>query len=120
VSWTAPAGLDLATARRVRYVVSVATVNGKAAASPSVTVVQAPATSAKISGLTNGSSYTFTVKTMTQTGTSLASAESNAVVPMPGGASVLPVPTPPVAASWSSGKAHSYQVDRSKAATIAH
>jgi titin len=102
VSWTAPAGLDLATARRVRYIVSVATVNGQAAASPSVTVVQAPTTSAKISGLTNGFSYTFVVRTMTQTGVSDASAQSNPVVPTQGGAAVVPTPAP-VAASASGG-----------------
>lgn len=54
-----------------------------------MTTVAAPATSITVNGLTNGTSYTFTVTAANAMGTSTSSAASNAVVP----ASVPGAPT---------------------------
>ena len=124
VTWTAPAngGSAITSYTVTPYLAGNAqpatTVNG----SP-------PATTATITGLTNGSSYTFTVTATNAVGTGPASAASNAVIPTAaavpafvqqasahtGGASTLAVtPSAPLGsgnrlvvevAAWSSGKA---------------
>jgi uncharacterized repeat protein (TIGR01451 family) len=79
VSWTAPAVVD-PNGRKVRYVVSVATINGQPAPTQSSTIVQG-STAATVNGLTAGTSYTFVVRTLTSTAVSAPSVESNVVVP---------------------------------------
>ena len=76
VSWTAPAsGAAAVTSSTVTPYA-----NGSALTPTTVTGTP-PATSATISGLTNGTSYTFTVSATDSAGTGAASAPSNAVVP---------------------------------------
>jgi hypothetical protein len=70
VSWSAPSGGPPAS-----YVVTPY-VNGVAQQTVNVT---APATAATITGLTTGTTYTFTVQATNGAGTSAASAQSNAV-----------------------------------------
>lgn len=80
VSWTAPP--DPAGQPVTGYTVT---------SSPggiSVTV-PAPATSATVGGLTNGTTYTFTVTATNAVGNSPPSAPSNAVTPQPGGVVAL-------------------------------
>ncbi|MEY9904647.1 hypothetical protein ABIA35_000863 [Catenulispora sp. MAP12-49] len=76
VSWTAPAS---GAAAVTSYTVTPYA-NGSALTPTTVTGTP-PATSATISGLTNGTSYTFTVSATDSAGTGPASTPSNAVVP---------------------------------------
>lgn len=76
VSWTAPSngGSQISSYTVTPYVGT--------AAQPATTVLGSPPpTSAKVSGLTNGTTYTFTVAATNAVGTGPASAPSNAVVP---------------------------------------
>lgn len=76
VAWTAPASGGAAI---TSYTVTPH-VNGTAL-TPTTVTGNPPATSAVISGLSNGTSYTFTVTATNSVGTGPASAASNAVVP---------------------------------------
>ncbi len=76
VSWTAPAngGSPITSYTVTPYI--------GATAQPSSTVSGAPApTSTDVGGLTNGTSYTFTVTATNAVGSSAASSPSNAVIP---------------------------------------
>ena len=78
VTWTAPANGGSAI---TGYTVTPY-VGGVAQSALATTVTgNPPATSAAVSGLTNGTTYTFTVSATNAVGTSVASAQSNAVVP---------------------------------------
>ena len=84
VSWTAPAngGSSITSYTVTPYVEGVA--------QPATTVTGSlPATSATITGLTNGATYTFTVSATNAVGAGPASSQSNAVTPT--------APTPPAA-----------------------
>jgi hypothetical protein len=76
VSWTAPAngGSPITSYTVTPYIGTTA--------QPSTTVTgNPPATSTTVSGLTNGTSYTFAVTATNAVGSSQASAQSNAVTP---------------------------------------
>jgi hypothetical protein len=75
LTWNAPASGGPVTTYTITPYIG-------ATAQPTMTVTGSPpATSAKVSGLTNGTSYTFTVQASNPNGAGPASAESNAVTP---------------------------------------
>jgi hypothetical protein len=87
VSWTAPSdGGSPITSYTVTPFV------GTTAQTPTTVTGNPPATSTAVSGLTNGTSYTFTVTATNAVGTGPASAASNAVTP-----TAPPAPTAPAA-----------------------
>jgi hypothetical protein len=95
VSWTAPASGSAPTSYTVTpYVGNVAQTSKTVTGSP-------PATSTTISGLTAGTSYTFTVKAANAGGSSPESAPSNAVTP--NAASVPGAPSAPTASARNLG-----------------
>src|SRR6185437_4202699 len=76
VSWTAPSsnGSPITSYTVTPYI-------GSTAQAPVTVTGSPPATSAQVTGLTNGTSYTFTVSAANAIGTGQASAQSNAVTP---------------------------------------
>ncbi len=76
VSWTAPddGGSPITSYTVTPYI-------GSQAQTPTTVTGTPPATSATISGLTNGTAYTFTVAATNSVGTGSASSPSNAVTP---------------------------------------
>ncbi len=83
VSWLAPlsnggSGLTKYTAQALAGGTAVA---GKTCTTPTVTPPTLPALTCTITGLTNGTSYTFTVKSFTGTGESTTSTASAVVIP---------------------------------------
>jgi hypothetical protein len=77
VSWTAPS--DNGGSTITKY--TVTPFIGSTAQTPVTVTGSPPATSTNVTGLTNGTSYTFTVTATNATGTSPASSPSNAVTP---------------------------------------
>ena len=95
VSWTAPgSGGSAITSYTVTPYV------GSAAQTPVTVSGSPPATTATVTGLTNGTSYTFTVSATNAVGTGPASSPSNAVAP-----SVPPTVTAVTPSSGASGVA---------------
>ena len=81
VSWSAPSsGGPVASYRVTPYV-------GSTAHSPTIVSGSPPATSTTVTGLTSGTTYTFTVQAVNASGAGAASAQSNAVTPQ---AAVVP------------------------------
>ena len=78
VSWTAPnnGGSAITNYTVTPYI-------GSAAQTPVTVSGSPPATSTTVTGLTNGTAYTFTVSATNAVGTGPASSPSNAVTPMP-------------------------------------
>src|SRR5258708_15952253 len=77
VTWTAPSsngGSPITSYTVTPYI-------GSAAQTPVMVSGSPPATSATVTGLTNGTGYTFTVSATNAIGTGPASASSNAVTP---------------------------------------
>ena len=72
VSWTAP---ESPGSFPVTHYLATSSSGGRTC------LVSAPALSCEVTGLTNGTAYTFTVKALTGAGWSAASSPSNAVVP---------------------------------------
>jgi hypothetical protein len=80
VSWTAPSN---GGSPITRY--TVTPYAGTTAQTPTTLTGSPPATSATVSGLTDGTAYTFTVKATNAVGTGPESAASSAVTPVAGG-----------------------------------
>jgi hypothetical protein len=79
VSWTAPSSNGGSTITSY----TVTPFIGSTAQPPVTVTGSPPATSTTVTGLTNGTAYTFTVTATNATGTGPASAASNAVTPSP-------------------------------------
>ncbi len=96
VSWTAPDnGGSLITSYTVTPYV------GSTAGTPVTVANQSPSASTTITGLTSGTTYTFTVSATNSVGTSAASAPSNAVTPQAQAAPNAPTGVSAVAGSGS-------------------
>ncbi len=96
VSWTAPATGGTPTSYTVTPYI------GSAAQTPVTVSGSPPATNATITGLTQGTAYTFTVQATNGSGSGPASAQSNSVTPS--GPAAPPAPTN-VTASPATGQA---------------
>ncbi|NAZ84345.1 hypothetical protein GTR02_21315, partial [Kineococcus sp. R8] len=91
LTWTAPAGTGTAAAGSLPVTGYV--VLPHRGSTPGTPVqVAAPATTAVVTGLTNGESHTFTVTAVNAVGTGVPSPPSAAVVPTAQGAAVAPAP----------------------------
>jgi N,N-dimethylformamidase beta subunit-like, C-terminal/Domain of unknown function (DUF4082)/Fibronectin type III domain len=88
VSWSAPSGGGPVTSYKVTPFI------GSTAQTPKIITGTPPTTSTKVTGLTTGSTYTFTVQALNANGPGPASAQSNAVTP-----TAPVVPSAPTAAS---------------------
>jgi predicted RNA-binding protein with TRAM domain len=75
LSWTAPSSGGPVTSYKITPYV------GTTAQAPTTITGSPPATSKKITGLTTGTTYTFTVQAVNANGSGTASAQSNAVTP---------------------------------------
>jgi hypothetical protein len=75
VSWNAPSGGGPVTSYKVTPYV------GSTAQTPKIVTGTPPATSTKVTGLTAGTTYTFTVQAVNSSGAGPASAQSNAITP---------------------------------------
>ena len=73
------------------------------------TTVNAPSLSATVTGLTNGTSYTFKVYARNAIGEGVASSASNAVTPTGSAPPPPPPPPPPPTGRWLSGYYVGYQ-----------
>ena len=98
VAWTAPSGSTATSYTITPYVGTVAQ------ASTTVSGLPAP-TSALVTGLTNGTSYTFTVTASNPNGTGPASAPSNAVTPSASASAVVNGGFESGAQYWATGGA---------------
>jgi hypothetical protein len=96
VSWSAPASGGPVTSYKITPFV------GSTAQTPKVITGSPPATSTKVTGLTTGTTYTFTVQAINANGAGPASAQSNAVTPA---AAVAPTAPTAVAAQPASSSA---------------
>ncbi|MDP9402359.1 MAG: fibronectin type III domain-containing protein [Actinomycetota bacterium] len=79
VSWTAP--VDNGGSAITSYVVSATSSDGGTVPAATTVTGTPPATTTNVAGLTNGKSYTFTVKAANAAGEGAASAASTAVTP---------------------------------------
>jgi hypothetical protein len=75
VSWTAPAGGGPVSSYKITPYI------GSTAQAPKIVTGAPPATTTKVTGLTTGATYTFTVQALNANGAGPASAQSNAVTP---------------------------------------
>jgi hypothetical protein len=96
VTWSAPASGGPVSSYKITPFV------GSTAQTPKVISGSPPATSAKVTGLTTGTTYTFTVQAINANGAGPASAQSNAVTPA---AAVVPTAPTAVAAQPASASA---------------
>ncbi len=96
VSWTAP---DNGGSLITSYTVTPSV--GSTAGTPVTVANQSPSASTTITGLTSGTTYTFTVSATNSVGTSAASAPSNAVTPQAQAAPNAPTGVSAVAGSGS-------------------
>jgi hypothetical protein len=96
VSWTAPSSGGPVTSYKITPFI------GSSAQTPKVITGSPPATSTKVTGLTSGTTYTFTVQAINASGAGPSSAQSNAVTPV---AAVAPSAPTGVAAQPASQSA---------------
>jgi hypothetical protein len=96
VSWSAPASGGPVTSYRVTPYI------GGTAQTPKTVTGSPPATSTAVTGLTSGTTYTFTVQALNANGAGTASAHSNPVTPQ---AAVAPAPPSDVRAEPASSSA---------------
>ena len=95
VSWTAPSD---GNSPITSYTITPST--GSTTLTPTVITGNPPATSAMITGLANGTAYTFTVTATNSVGTGPASAASNSVTPVAPTAPTAPTGVTATAGQW--------------------